>query len=372
MGGLAGPPGPAVGGAEKERSGGSTLRAAIRGILLPALIATVNGVAFVAVYTAAFHQPVPHDLPVAVVGSAQQATAAQQQLSKAAAGRFEVVRYAQAGPATEALTSHDVFGVLDLTGTPAKLLVAGANGQSVTQTVSQALGPVAQAGGQPPQVQDVRPLVPGDSRGLALFYAAFGVVLGGFLFGISSFASAPKLLLRWRIVSIVLFALLGGSIIGWLADVVYAALPAGFWLVSSIVALLATACGATAAVLFRLVGSAGQVLTSIGLVIIGNASSTGTLPAQFLPGWMEPLAHVLPSGVAVRALRGATYFDDDGVRYAWVVLGLWTVVPLLVIGGLDAVQRRRQAHGRHEPDGSAGQVPAPDLLPGGGARPQPT
>jgi len=343
VGGLAGPPGPAQAGAEKERSGGSTARALLRGILLPALIATINGVAFVAVYTAAFHQPVAHDLPVAVVGSTQQATQAQQQLDRSAGGQFQVRHYAAPAPATEALTSHDVFGVLDLTATPARLLVAGANSQQVTQLVQQAMSPLAQATGQPPQVQDVRPLVPGDSRGLALFYAAFGVVLGGFLFGISSFASAPKLLLRYRVVSIVLFALLAGSIIGWLADVVYAALPAGFLLVSSIVALLATACGATAAVLFRLVGSLGQVLTSIGLVIIGNATSTGTLPAQFLPPWMEPLAHVLPSGVAVRALRGATYFDDDGVRYAWIVLGLWTVVPLLVIGALDAVQRRRRA-----------------------------
>ena len=362
MGGLAGPPGPAQAGAEKERSGGSTPRALVRGILLPALIATLNGVAFVAVYTAAFHQPVPHDLPVALVGSTQQRDQAQAQLDRQQVGRFQVEHYAAAGPATEALTSHDVFGVLDLTSQPPRLQVAGANGQQVTQLVQQALTPLTQATGQPPQVQDVRPLVPGDSRGLALFYAAFGVVLGGFLFGISSFASAPKLLLRYRVVSIVLFAVVAGSIIGWLADVVYQALPAGFLLVSSIVALLATACGATAAVLFRLVGSAGQILTSIGLVIIGNATSTGTLPAQFLPPWMEPLAHVLPSGVAVRALRGATYFSDDGVREAWIVLGLWTVVPLLVIAGLDAVQRRRQAHGRHEPGAGDDDRPAPQLV----------
>ncbi|MEU2350490.1 ABC transporter permease [Modestobacter sp. NPDC049651] len=360
---MAGPPGPAQAGAEKERSGGSTPRALVRGILLPALIATLNGVAFVAVYTAAFHDPVAHDLPVAVVGSDQQAEQAQQQLDRSASGQFEVRRYAAPGPAGEALTSHDVYGVLDLTATPARLQVAGANGQQVTQLVQQALSPLTQASGQPPQVQDVRPLVAGDSRGLALFYAAFGVVLGGFLFGISSFSSAPKLLLRYRVLSIVLFAVLAGSIIGWLADVVYAALPAGFLLVSSIVALLATACGATAAVLFRLVGSAGQILTSIGLVIIGNATSTGTLPAQFLPPWMEPLAHVLPSGVAVRALRGATYFDDDGVRYAWIVLGLWTVVPLLLIGGLDALQRRRQHAGRHEP-GTDDDRPVPELVGG--------
>ena len=75
-------------------------------------------------------------------------------------------------------------------------------------------------------------------------------------------------------------------------------------------------------------------------MILGNATSTGNLPAEYLPPWLQPLAGVLPPGVAVRALRGAAYFGDDGVVRAWWVLGLWTVVPLLLIALLDAAGRR--------------------------------
>jgi hypothetical protein len=85
---------------------------------------------------------------------------------------------------------------------------------------------------------------------------------------------------------------------------------------------------------------------SIGLITLGNATSTGNLPAEYLPPWLHPLAYILPPGVAVRALRGATYFADDGVGQAVWVLGLWSVVPLALIGVLDALSRRRQNRAR--------------------------
>ncbi|SDF54407.1 hypothetical protein [Klenkia brasiliensis] len=342
MGGLSGPPPPAEPGAETARSDGHTGRALARGILLPALIATLNGVVFVAVYLGALHDPVPHDLAVGVVGSAQQVTAVQQALDSAQPGGFAVRGLPDAGAADAAVRSDDVYGALVLGGGAPQLLTAGAHGQGVTQTLTEALTPVAQQlTGTAPATQDLVPLVAGDTRGLSVFYAAFGVVLGGFLFGIATFQAAPQLLLRWRVVSIALFAVVAGALVALLADVVYAAVPAGPLVVGGVVALLAAACGATAALAFRLFGSAGQVVTSIGLVILGNATSTGNAPAEFLPGWMRPLADVLPSGVAVQALRGAAYFSDADLVRGLVVLGLWAVLPLLAIAGADLVARRR-------------------------------
>lgn len=342
MGGLAGPPPPAQPGAETARSDGSRGRALARGILLPAAIATLNGVVFVAVYLGALHDPVPHDLAVGVVGTDQQVGAVAQALEQATPGGFAVRDLPDADAAAAAVRADDVYGALVLDGAAPQLLTAGAHGQGVTETLTQALTPVAQqVAGAAPTSQDLVPLVAEDSRGLSVFYAAFGVVLGGFLFGIATFQAAPQLLLRWRVVSIALFALVAGALVAVLADVVYAAVPAGLLVVGGLVALLAAACGATAALAFRWLGSAGQVVTSIGLVILGNATSTGNSPAEFLPGWMRPLADVLPSGVAVQALRGATYFQDADLVRGVVVLGLWTALPLLLIAGTDLVARRR-------------------------------
>jgi hypothetical protein len=335
-GGFSPPPGPARVGVETARSQGSTLAALARGVAVPALVATLIGLAFVVVFLDAFHAPVPHELPVGVVGTAAQVDQLRIALDEQAPGAFAVQRLPDEAAARTAVLHRDLYGVL-LPGAPAQLLLAGANGQGVTATLTEALTPLA--GGQL-QPQDLRPLAPGDTRGLGIFYGAFGVVLGGFLFGITSYSAAPQLPLRWRVLSLALFAVVSGALVGWAAAVLYAAVPAGFGQVAVLVGLLALSVGATSALVLRAIGSAGTFVTSLGLVILGNATSTGNLPAEYLPPWLQPLAGVLPPGVAVRALRGATYFGDDGVARAWWVLGLWSVVPLLLIALLDAVRRR--------------------------------
>jgi hypothetical protein len=332
--GFSPPPGPARAGAETERSAGSPVAALARGVLVPALVATVIGLAFVVVFLDAFHAPVPHALPVGVVGTAAQVDQVRGALDPE---QFAVRDLAGEAAARTAVLHRDVYGAF-LPGPPSRLLTAGANGQGVTQTLTQAFTPVA--GGQLDQ-QDLRPLAPGDTRGLGIFYGAFGVVLGGFLFGITSYQAAPQLPLRWRVVSIVLFAAASGALVAWAADVLYAAVPAGWGTVAVLVGLLALAVAAPSALVLRTIGSAGTFVTSLGLVILGNATSTGNLPAEYLPPWLHPLAELLPPGVAVRALRGATYFAGDGVTRAYWVLGLWAAVPLVLIAVLDALGRRR-------------------------------
>ena len=78
------------------------------------------------------------------------------------------------------------------------------------------------------------------------------------------------------------------------------------------------------------------------MITLGNATSTGNLPAAYLPSWMQQFSLLLPPGVAVRALRDATYIEHDGVVRAFWVLALWSVVPLLLIGLIDAISRRRR------------------------------
>jgi len=335
-GGFSPPPGPARAGAETERSAGSPAGALARGVLVPALVATVIGLAFVVVFLDAFHAPAPHSLPVGVVGTPAQVDQVRSALD---ADEFAVRRLPDEATARTAVLHRVVYGTF-LPGPPPRLLTAGANGQGVTQTLTQAFTPVA--GGQLQQ-QDLQPLAPGDTRGLGIFYGSFGVVLGGFLFGITSYQAAPLLPLRWRVLSIVLFAVVSGVLVAWAADLLYGAVPAGFGTVAVIVGLLALAVAAPSALMLRTIGSAGTFVISLGLVILGNATSTGNLPAEYLPPWLHPLAELLPPGVAVRALRGATYFADDGVTRAYWVLGLWAVVPLLLIAGVDALARRRSA-----------------------------
>lgn len=337
-GGFSPPPGPAEAGAETERSGGSRRAALARGVGVPALVATLIGLAFVVVFLAAFHAAVPHDLPVAVVGSQQQVAEVTGALDERMPGRLAPRSLPDEAAARAAVRQADVYGALLLDGAQPRLLVAGAHGQGVTTTLTQAFQPVSEG----LRVEDVQPLSAGDTRGLGIFYGAFGVVLGGFLFGINCYQAAPKLPLRWRVVSILLFAVASGLLVAWAAGVLFDAIPADFAVLARLVGLLALAVAAPAALLLRAIGSGGTFVTSLGLIILGNATSTGNLPAEYLPPWLEPLAGILPPGVAVRALRGASHFADDGVARASWVLASWSIVPLLLIAVLDAVRRRRR------------------------------
>ncbi|MFF3917012.1 hypothetical protein ACFYZB_26675 [Streptomyces sp. NPDC001852] len=78
-------------------------------------------------------------------------------------------------------------------------------------------------------------------------------------------------------------------------------------------------------------------MASIFMLVIGNATSGGVLPPSFLPGWLEPLASVMPAGVGVRALNRLACLHDDGVASGFTILSVWVGVCVLAIFGLDRI-----------------------------------
>ncbi len=314
----------------------------VKGTLLPVAVGLLIGSIFVSVFLAAFHDPRPHGLPVAVVGSPQLQAQAER-ISAAGEDAFSIRTYATAADASAAVQRADVYGavITSAAGRPS-LVVAGAQGNGVTSTLQQAFSPLA-GPSAPLAVEDVAPTSAGDSRGLSVFYTAFGVVLAGFLFGLTSMQTAPRLPSRLRAASLVGFSTVIGLAVAAIVEPAYGSLPAPYALTAVVAGLLALAVATTTVMLLRVFGRAGTFVAAIVLLIAGNATSTGVLPAQYLPGWLEPLAGWLPAGVAVRALRGAAYFDDDGVRSGLLVLLLW----VLVAAGAYVIMDRLAA--RHAP-----------------------
>ncbi|UQX04678.1 ABC transporter permease [Streptomyces sp. RerS4] len=298
----------------------------LKGVLLPVAVVLAIGTIFVSVYLAAFHAPRPHDLPVAIVGTAAQAHRLDAALEQAVAGGFEVRPYDDEAAAREALRQREVYAAYlpgrDSAG--ARLLYAGANGPSVTGTLTSAFAHTAPEGGAPPAAEDILPVSAGDTRGLSVFYAAFGLVLAGYLFGMMTYQVAPTLRLRRRIVSLTLFGALGGVIVALLTgDTGFGALPGSFTGTAVVTALMATAAGGATMAIVKWTGSAGAAIASVVLLILGNATSGGIMPASYLPGWLHPLAGVLPVGAGVRALQGMSYFDNDGLWSGLATLAVW-------------------------------------------------
>jgi hypothetical protein len=293
-----------------------------RAIVAPVAIVLAIGLIFVSVYLAAFHAPRPHALPLAVVGTPAAAQHVGAALDRAQPGGFAVRGYASPADARSALEHRDVYGVVAEGPAGRSLLYAGANGSAVTTLLRQATRPAV--------AHDVVPAAAGDTRGLAIFYSVFGLVLAGFLFGSLTHQLAPHLHLRGRLTSLLLFGVAGGALITLVAKS-YDALPGPSLGLAALVGLLAVAIGGASMTLVRLLGGAGVVLGAVLLLILGNSTSGGSLPAEFLPGWLHPLSEVLPVGVGVRAVDGVAYFHNDGLGTAIVVLAAWVVACLTLL-----------------------------------------
>lgn len=332
---------------------------AARGVLLPVAVVLTIGLIFVGVYLAAFHQPRPHRLPVAVVGTQQEAGSTAQSLDAAIASGFAVRRYADAGAAQTAVADRRAYASLDLSGRRATLLYAGANGPAVTALLTDVFKPIAAGRRQRLTLRDVRPGASGDTRALSIFYVGFGLVLAGFLLGTVTYQLAPHLRLRQRLLSLLLFGAAGGASITLIGKA-FGALPGPSAELAGVIALMAIAAGSASMAFVRLLGGAGVSLGSVVLLVLGNSTSGGSLPRDFLPGWLRPLSEILPVGVGVRALDGLAYFNDDGLAEAVCILSAWIVVCVLAIFARERVigspRRDRRPKARPRPDRRASRA----------------
>jgi len=75
------------------------------------------------------------------------------------------------------LDHRQVYGSIFIAGRQLTLLYAGANGPAVTSLLTETAASAARSSGFSFQARDVDPVSSGDTRGLAVFYAAFGLVL---------------------------------------------------------------------------------------------------------------------------------------------------------------------------------------------------
>ncbi|MGW5253519.1 ABC transporter permease [Streptomyces sp. NPDC004012] len=298
------------------------------------------GLAFVSLFLAAFHTPQAHRLPVAVAASDQRAALFDVRLQRLAPDAFQVDRYADNASARWAVEHRKAYAALLADDGKPEIVYAGANGPAVSALVAPLGGLCAsqcQKPGHKLPVVDILPLSPGDSRGLSIFYASFGLVLAGFLFGQMTYQVAPRLSFGERIRSLALFAVVGGLATALIASTGFDAIRGSFLAIAGLVALMAGAMGAATVLLIRVFGAIGVPLAAIVMLVTGNVTSGGVLPPKFLPGWLEPLASVMPMGVGVRALGGLAYFHHDGLTYGVVVLSSWILFCVAALFLLDRI-----------------------------------
>ncbi|MER7174226.1 DUF3533 domain-containing protein [Streptomyces mesophilus] len=312
--------------------------------------------AFIASYIGAFHNPKPHEIPIAVtvaVPAAQakaeaeadpaRAAAAQKQMEAATDQAVQRLKALPGKPlkpsasdseadALARIKDRGVDGALIINpqGTEDKLLVASGAGASLSQALEEIMAKVEGAEKRTFKVVDAVPEATGDARGLSAFYLVVGWCVGGYLCASALAISAgakPANPARAviRLGAMALYSVVAGLLGAVIAGPILGALPGSvmaFWGLGS---LLVFAVGAITLAFQGLAGIVGIGLAILLVVVLGNPSAGGAYPYPLLPGFWRHLGPILPPGAGTFAARSIAYFKGNGAGGAFLTLAGWAV-----------------------------------------------
>ena len=271
--------------------------------------------AFPAVYSAAFHNPQPARLRVAVAGPAGALPAARAGLDPR---EFLAVRYPSAAAARRALAGGELHGAY----AGGRILIASAAGAIAAQKTELALQAIAPRAA----VEDVAPLPAHDARGISAFVAVAGITIASMVFAVLLTLAGGRHALRARIVALALVSGLGGLAAALSVDTIVGALTGDFWGVAGVAMLLILAVTVAVHGVGRLLGGAGAALVALVIMLVGMTSSGGAVGSDLQPAFFRAVSQLLPPGAALTALRNAVYLGGAHIAGALVVLGAWAAV----------------------------------------------
>jgi len=271
-------------------------------------------------FETAFHQPTPHNVPIAVVGNPDQVRLVTGALDRARAGGFEVRTSPSAMVAVAAVRGR----------TAAAASVAGSSGTLYTARAASAIRAsylqgvftriATERGTQPVRVVDLVPLASGDG-GTGIFFFVFPLMMAGLITAIV-LLQLPTWGIGGRVIVVAAVGAIG-ALAAYLTVVeVYGQLMVG------------------AAPLLK------QYFLPVSLtaaLILSVPSSGGTVPPDLLPGLFRDLSYALPLARGVKITRSIAYFHGAGIAQATLVMGVWAAV---AVGAVVAASLRRPSGAR--------------------------
>jgi hypothetical protein len=298
--------------------------------------------AFVFSNVAANHEPKPHNVPLALVGSQQAAEALTGRLEGSAPGAFEVRAYSSPEAARTAILHRKVYGAFEA-GPPPRLLVASAASAAVARMLEETFRAATRTPGQPLAVRDVAPLPRSDSSGASAFSALLSLTIAGILGTSIIYLVTQHRPLEVRLAALVALAIGAGLMAALATNVVVGAFPRHFLAVWGVTALFVLAVSLPISAVQVVIGLPGTGVGFLAFVVVGTPSSGGASAPELLPGFWRVIGQQLPPGAGTTALRDFVYFHGHGVTHALTVLSTYAI---LGAGGALLAQRLRNRASR--------------------------
>jgi hypothetical protein len=292
---------------------------------------------FIFSYVAAFHDPKPHRVPVAIVAPAALASrgvgaidAIPQQVARARA-------LSSTTAAREQILTGSISAaiIVNPASTTDRVLYASGGGAAVASTVEKVASEVEAKYGRHVTFTDLVPLQAGDSRGLTGFYLVIGWIVGGYLLasilGIANGARPSNVReAAGRLLVVVPYAVasgLGGALI---VDQMLGAITGHFLALWGLGVLVVAASAAATMAAEALFGIAGIGVVILAFVILGNPSAGGPYQPELLPGFWRAISGWLPNGAGTDTVRRVVYFGSHGITAHLLILAAYVVVGAIV------------------------------------------
>ncbi|MFD8702319.1 hypothetical protein ACFV1W_06805 [Kitasatospora sp. NPDC059648] len=302
-------------------------------------------------YQGAFHQPEPHHLKVAVVGSGPQAHGLAQAIQGKAGDSLDVRTVDDRAAAEQQLRDRDLVGAFVPDARSPELIVAKGNSDTSVVAARAVFTNVTDKQGVPLHVTDLTTLAKGDPTGQGLFFLLVALSIGSYASVAAIGAAGAGLSLRIRALVGVAVSLVV-SVIGivtagpvfHVVDHDYAAIWALGWLYSAGIVLIGIG-------LHSFLRKWTTLALMVLFVMLNFTSSGGIYRPELQNGFFGALHGFWTGAGYLEGARSIMYFDGGaGLGGHVLTLAVW-----LLLGGAALVAAAMyEGRGRRSAGASVG------------------
>ncbi|WP_242676893.1 hypothetical protein [Rhodococcus sp. ABRD24] len=307
---------------------------------------------FILSYVAAFHQPTPRDIAIAVVAAPgiPDGVAAQSvdNLNALDGHPVDARTAADTSQVRQLLRTREIQGayVIEPSGTDT-LITASAGGSSIASALESIFDRVTADQDRQIVVRDEIPVGSHDNRGLSGFYLAIGWVVGGYLLAaaIGLILGAPATMRQaWTQLAVLFgYSVISGAF-GALITTHVLGTFAGHWF--PLWLLGAGVVFGTAVFTLGLRAAVGILAVPLAIavfVVLGNPSAGGAFGANVIPSFYAAIGRWITPGAGTEGVRSIVYFGNVGLGQPALALALYAALGTGMLLGFTARRTRRAA-----------------------------
>lgn len=319
--------------------GGPRGRLVLRLVVGALAVVAVEQILFTSNYVSSSHNPVAHNMPIAVVGDSRLTSAVPP-------GQYKFTSYPNSAAAQTAMGQAKAWAaliagrrtLLHPRGTT-KLVLLNSISDISPLTLAVSFKKAARSLHQKLSLGTYAPkaLAAGDPYGLVLSILLTPLLICGYMAATLLRAARGGIAAeRYRGLLLLAFGIVTALVLDLIACIWLNGIPRDkFWIAWPIMALIVSVVALFAAVMQRLVGAMGTILTVIVIILFGKPSAGGANGVPYLPDFWRAIGPIFPPRNAYILLRNTIYFGGHGTTEALVVLLAYGVVLGVVIGIFD-------------------------------------